>query len=235
MEHQPFFNLEAELERWTQMLISTGRFSQDNVDELESHLLDQTEELQLAGLAADEAFYIALKRIGKVEVLKEEFTKVNALSLYRSRLMLLLNGIVLFFLLKVGAEVGNLLLALAGHQLQWSEEVLLYVDGGVKAGVFLLMLSALLVLLRGRLKANQLLQYILFPKPIMAAVLVALAVLSQLGVWYVSPLVRHEIGRDFLFDLNRNAVFFSIYFFVAVAAALLYLSVKNRKARPAIA
>lgn len=235
MESQPSFNLEQELEHWTQQLTGSGRFSQDNIEELKGHLLDQLDELQRAGLAQDEAFYIALRRIGKVDVLKQEFGKVNALELFRSRLMLLLNGIVLFFLLKVGAELSNLLLALLGRQLEWSETALLYLDTGIKAGIFLLMLFALLVLLKGRLRTNRFLHYLFHPRPTMALLLIALVVLSQLGVWYVSPMIRHEMGREFLAGLNKSTVFFTIYFFVAVAFALLYLSFKNRRSEVALA
>jgi hypothetical protein len=235
MEAQPPFNLDEALAGWKQQLMATGRFSQDNLEELTGHLLDETEVLQATGLAQDEAFYIALRRIGQVDELKVEFAKVNGRYLYHSRLMLLLNGVVLFLLIKLGAELGNMLLSLVGRQLQWSESSLLYMDWGIKAGIFLLVLSLLLLVLRGNVKGSWLLQHVLYPKPLLVAALVSLVVLSQLGVWFIAPMVRHEISGIFLLELRKSTVFFSAYIFVAVAAALLYVSVKIRKQTPAVA
>lgn len=235
METEPSFNLTAAVEHWAGELMHTGTFSQDNIEELKSHIIDQTLALEQAGLATDEAFYIALKRIGNINILKQEFRKENALALFHARLMLLLNGVVLFFLLKTGAEVGNLLLALAGWQFQWSEMTLFYMDAGVKAAIFIGLFSLLLLLLWGKLRTSKLLQHLLFPNPLLAVMLVALVVLSQLGVWYLSPLVRHEISREVLYDLNKNTVFFSIYFFGAIAAGLMFLAIKNKRSRPAMA
>ena len=56
------------------MLRGRGRDPTD-ADELESHLREQIADLEAAGLAEDEAFLIAVKRLGQVDQLTAEFAR----------------------------------------------------------------------------------------------------------------------------------------------------------------
>ena len=54
-----------------------------DVDELESHLRDQAAALVSVGLAADEAFLVAIKRIGNLDALSREFAREHSERLWK--------------------------------------------------------------------------------------------------------------------------------------------------------
>ena len=54
-----------------------------DVDELESHLRDRVDALTAAGLADDEAFLIAVKRLGSVDELSREYAAEHSGRLWK--------------------------------------------------------------------------------------------------------------------------------------------------------
>ena len=53
------------------------------MDELEAHLRDQIADLHAAGLTTDEAFLIAVKRMGSLDDLSREFAREHSGRLWR--------------------------------------------------------------------------------------------------------------------------------------------------------
>ncbi len=70
------FDLETAISEWRKRLVATGLKSRNALDELESHLRDDIEELVRSGKAVENAFELAVVRIGQSVVLAEEFSKV---------------------------------------------------------------------------------------------------------------------------------------------------------------
>ena len=56
--------IENEISAWRAYLTAHGDVSADNLEELESHLRDQIDELIGSGLSDDEAFIVAVRRSG---------------------------------------------------------------------------------------------------------------------------------------------------------------------------
>ena len=54
---------------------------------LESHLRDQIDDLTGRGLSEEEAFLISVKRLGSVNLISEEYSKVNTESLWKHLLL----------------------------------------------------------------------------------------------------------------------------------------------------
>jgi len=71
------FDLSKTISDWRSKLQETGRIRTDQLDELESHLCDQVDELIHGGLTAEEAFDRAVKKFGKTNELVEEFSKIR--------------------------------------------------------------------------------------------------------------------------------------------------------------
>lgn len=71
------FDLERELSKWREQLLIGGIYSPTDVDELETHVLDAVDDLQERGLTQEEAFWVAVHRLGDVESLNMEFGKVG--------------------------------------------------------------------------------------------------------------------------------------------------------------
>ena len=94
MESQPSFDLSAAVRNWRENLATSPNFRTDDLDELESHLQDSVRELAARGLSAEEAFSIAIRRIGQGHGLAEEFARVNGNTLWIDRLLWMLLGAV---------------------------------------------------------------------------------------------------------------------------------------------
>jgi hypothetical protein len=75
--------LELEIEEWRAFVEESPAVDGRDLEELEDHLRDQIADLMAAGLAADEAFLIAVKRLGSIDELSREFARENSGRLWR--------------------------------------------------------------------------------------------------------------------------------------------------------
>ena len=80
------FDLEHNVKSWGDYLRSKG-LSETDVVELESHLLDQIDDLVNSGLSQEEAFIISVKRLGNVNMISEEYSKINTENLWKHLLV----------------------------------------------------------------------------------------------------------------------------------------------------
>jgi hypothetical protein len=74
--------LESEIAKW-RSFVEKGAIDGQDLEELETHLRDQIADLESAGLTDDEAFLIAVKRIGAVDELSREFAREHSRRLWR--------------------------------------------------------------------------------------------------------------------------------------------------------
>lgn len=77
------FELESNIRAWSDNLRSGGNLKETDIIELESHLRDEIEDLIKAGLSEDEAFLISVKRLGSINKLSLEYSKVNTEKLWK--------------------------------------------------------------------------------------------------------------------------------------------------------
>jgi hypothetical protein len=75
--------LEAQIEQWRSYLSRRQAIHTVDITELEDHLREQVRALMDAGLAADEAFLVAVKRLGSVDALSREFAREHAERLWK--------------------------------------------------------------------------------------------------------------------------------------------------------
>jgi len=74
------FNLEQSISDWRQQMLASGIQSPVPLEELESHLRDEIERLMEAGLEPQAALVTAMEKIGQVQTLKTEFTKIGGVK-----------------------------------------------------------------------------------------------------------------------------------------------------------
>ncbi|MEL6846078.1 MAG: hypothetical protein AAFP02_22955, partial [Bacteroidota bacterium] len=117
MAHRTEFNLTENIAAWKAELSRSADLTWDNVEELESHLLDEIDELKQTNLSEEECLLIAKNRIGSVPELIGEFQKVNQGVSFRRRVLPYLTGTLLFIAFSAGADLVNNLLILGGRQL----------------------------------------------------------------------------------------------------------------------
>ncbi len=81
------FDLELNIGSWSDYLRSSGNLDEEDVIELESHLREQIDELIENGLSEEEAFLIGVKRLGNVNLISKEYSKVNTENLWKQLLV----------------------------------------------------------------------------------------------------------------------------------------------------
>jgi hypothetical protein len=75
--------LEEQIDEWRSYLRSRQAIHSADVAELEDHLREVIDDLVDAGLATDEAFLVAVKRMGKLDALSREFAREHSERLWK--------------------------------------------------------------------------------------------------------------------------------------------------------
>ncbi len=80
------FDLNDHIRKWRSNLARSQTLETSDIDELESHLREEIEQLVASKLSHEEAFLVARHRLGDAASLAEEFAKINGSVLWRKRL-----------------------------------------------------------------------------------------------------------------------------------------------------
>ena len=80
-------SLEEQIARWRSYLARRQAIHAVDVAELEDHLREQIARLVEAGLATDEAFLVAVKRMGELDALSREFAREHSERLWKQLVM----------------------------------------------------------------------------------------------------------------------------------------------------
>jgi hypothetical protein len=75
--------IEEQITQWRAYLRRRGALNGTDVEELETHLRDQVAALIAVGLAEDEAFLVAVKRMGSQDELSREFAREHSERLWK--------------------------------------------------------------------------------------------------------------------------------------------------------
>jgi len=75
--------LEAQFTHWRHYVQRRRELHPPDTDELEDHLRGSVDELVAAGLSADEAFLVAVKRMGSLDELSREFAREHSERLWK--------------------------------------------------------------------------------------------------------------------------------------------------------
>jgi hypothetical protein len=75
--------LEAQFAQWRQYVQRRRELQPSDADELEDHLRGSVDELVAVGLSADEAFLVAVKRMGSLDELSREFAREHSERLWK--------------------------------------------------------------------------------------------------------------------------------------------------------
>lgn len=76
-------SLEAQIDQWRTYLRRRQAIHAVDVAELEDHLREQVDQLLEAGLSGDEAFLVAVKRLGNLDALSREFAAEHSERLWK--------------------------------------------------------------------------------------------------------------------------------------------------------
>lgn len=84
----PHAELEAQIHRWRSYVQRSQAISPADVDELEDHLREQIAERQATGLDDEEAFLVAIKRLGNLDAVSREFAREHSDRLWKQLVLL---------------------------------------------------------------------------------------------------------------------------------------------------
>jgi hypothetical protein len=76
-------SLEKQIDAWRAHLRRSRAITGSDAEELEDHLREQITSLSAGGLAEDEAFLVAVKRIGAIDALTREFAREHSDRLWK--------------------------------------------------------------------------------------------------------------------------------------------------------
>ncbi|SDK66302.1 permease prefix domain 1-containing protein [Arthrobacter sp. ok362] len=79
----PHAELEAQIDRWRGYVQRSRAISPADVDELEDHLREQIADRQATGLDDEEAFLVAIKRLGNLDAVSREFAREHSERLWK--------------------------------------------------------------------------------------------------------------------------------------------------------
>ena len=79
--------VETQIAEWRAYVGNAAGVNGRDVDELEDHLRHEIAELSAVGLAADEAFLVAVKRMGDVDGLSREFAREHSGRLWKQLIL----------------------------------------------------------------------------------------------------------------------------------------------------
>ena len=75
--------LDADIDRWRGYVQRHQAISSADIDELEDHLREQVVDLQATGLDDQEAFLVAIKRLGNLDAVSREFAREHSDRLWK--------------------------------------------------------------------------------------------------------------------------------------------------------
>src|SRR5262245_23769803 len=79
-------DVETQIDEWRAYVARAPAVNGHDVDELEDHLRHEIAELSAAGLASDEAFLVAVKRMGALNAVSREFAREHSGRLWKQLL-----------------------------------------------------------------------------------------------------------------------------------------------------
>jgi len=79
-------HVESQIAEWRMYVAGAPALNGHDVDELEDHLRHQMAELSAAGLEEDEAFLVAVKRLGDMDTVSREFAREHSDRLWKQLL-----------------------------------------------------------------------------------------------------------------------------------------------------
>src|SRR5688572_22684204 len=80
-------SLEGQIEQWRSYLRRRQAIRPVDVEELEDHLRGEVAALRSAGLSGDEAFLVAVKRMGALDAISNEFAREHSERLWKQLVM----------------------------------------------------------------------------------------------------------------------------------------------------
>ncbi|MFZ2149034.1 MAG: hypothetical protein WAV28_17630 [Sedimentisphaerales bacterium] len=122
------FDLNEQINKWRSNLAQSQTLGSSDIEELESHLREEIENLTDLKLSDEEAFLIATYRLGSTESLAEEYEKINRGVKFRHRLFWIATGVLGYFLATYLADAISIALSVSSGSMDYNTGVVFIVS-----------------------------------------------------------------------------------------------------------
>lgn len=230
------FELEKALNQWKTKLSKSNSFCESDILELEEHLIDEFNSLMnTTDLSEEEAFLVSCNRIGSVDLLSEEFEKVNLRSIWFRKIFMFFSGYILISFLQKFINLFSILLTVNFSKIQLLKNIKLEHSNFIISTFITLVL--LLIMFTSKFTFitklhNKFSKLFYNNKWIFIFCVLMIALLSSFSnIFYVPTLLNHisveEYGR-ISYGSNMFIVIWTIL--IILSTSFLYLKERNRVA-----
>jgi hypothetical protein len=122
------FDLNEQINKWRSNLAQSQTLGNSDIDELESHLREEIENLTDLKLSDEEAFLIATHRLGSTDSLAEEYEKINRGVKFRHRLFWIATGVLGYFLATYLADAFSIALSVSSGSMDYNTGIVFIVS-----------------------------------------------------------------------------------------------------------
>jgi hypothetical protein len=233
-EQNPAFNCNEQIDKWINNITQEGSLTEDDGEELRSHLYDSMDELKKAGLDDEEAFLIAGKRLGNSGDWRDEFEKMNKGIIQMRRSVVILSGILAYFLVYYIVLFTSKLIFLISSYFA-NNEFLVSVNW-VKRFIFSVYFLFILLFASIFFMEERVLSFFerLKFRPITVLIILFITVGFALADTFLVPFINKVIDsnlsiRDYLYDVFFYFRFFSPFLFCVSFVILYYRYFKKNQ------
>ena len=230
------FRLKDSMESWKGKLYNSNSFTSSDIEELESHLLDEIDILKNKDLSEEEAFYIACSRLGSVELLSSEFTKINTNSIYLKRVVWFLGGYILIsFIQKLITIFSLFLTTYIAEKIYaittFDSDPFLYLNFTISIVISIIFLYFLFsTRYQLLLKIQSVFNYLFtFKKFILMLLFIILIIMNSLGFTILQSLIISRIDIVILQKMMMGENIFIIIW--SMILCMIFLSLTFRKSK----
>lgn len=220
MENRTNFDLNKNIEIWKSELSKNSKLTFDNINELESHLRDGINELQLLGLSIEESLLIAKTRIGNVEDLKTEFGKVNNGFHFKNRIIPYLKGILFFIAFITLTELITGFSVIIANKFGYSENL-----NSISIGILAISTLILLLISYKKYKNTSLDLRKLTSIPILVSVILVSTILKYISTIFITRSVGVSELSSLMVNLNVYKMIFGL--FILILSSIIFYSLKR--------
>jgi len=122
------FDLNEQINRWRGNLAQSETLGSSDIDELESHLREEIDNLTTLKLSDEEAFLVATHRLGSTDSLAEEYEKINLGVKFRHRLFWIATGVLGYFLATYLADAVSIALSVSSGSMDYNTGIVFIVS-----------------------------------------------------------------------------------------------------------
>lgn len=226
------FQLEKSLMDWKKKLSASNSLTSSDIEELESHLLDEIDSLKKKTLTEEEAFYVACSRIGSVDLLTSEYSIVNSNFLWIKKFLWLLSGyLIISFSEKLITTLSIFITTTFFKRIELHAHELTYISFAVNLLLSIVILCILfLPRIRGIAYFQSKFNYLLvYKKWLLVVVFIIFIFMNTIGFSFINLPIMRNVGISQYGYISVGREYSGLIWTITLCLLFILLSFSNSK------